>query len=458
MTCRDLCRVVVTLSLSLLALSSPAPPARAEADRIDELGHVLSHREQAAVENRLLRDRLDHLLPRLMRETDVDLWLVISREYAEDPIHSTLVPRPHYVSDLVTFLIFHDRGPEKGVERLALGLSPQGLEDVYRWEGVPGGPRAQWQRLGELLKERNPEKIAVNTSLSWAVADGLSATLRDVLKRVIGPELSERLVSAQDLAVRWLETRTEAELEIYPRVVSLARTVIAEALSKRVVTPGVTTTRDVAWYLRHRFAELDLPVWFMPTVEVQRPGIPCGDEDVYCGDQDVVIRRGDVVHVDAGICYLTLCSDTQELAYVLRLGESEVPAGLRHALELGNRWQSLLTAEIRTGRTGNEILTAALESAKQQGIRSRVYSHPLGFFGHGPGTIIGLLTAQQPIPHLGDWPVHPNTAYAIEGAVHVPVPEWEGQAVRILIEQDAVFDGRDVIYLAGRQTRWHVID
>lgn len=457
--CRFFSCVAVSLCLSLPAPLLWAGQATPGFDRShDAPRDVLPRRERARVVNRLIRDRLDHLLPRLMREADVDLWLVVSREYAEDPIHPTLVPRPYFSSKgLLTFLIFHDRGPEEGVERLAVGLSSKGVEDLYQWEGAPGGMREQWRRLREILTERDPQKIAVNTSLTWAPADGLSATLRDVLQRVLGPELAERMVSAQDLAVRWLETRTEAELELYPHVVALTREVIAEGLSERAITPGVTTTRDLAWYLRQRLADLDLPIWFMPIVDVQRPKVPCAVDDPYCGDDDAVIQRGDVVHTDVGICYLTLCSDTQELAYVLRLGETEVPAGLRDALAQGNRWQDLLTAELRSGRTGNEILTAVLDSARAEGIESRVYSHPVGFFGHAPGPAIGLLTIQEPVPFLGDWPVHPSTVYAIEGAVQVPVPEWDGHPVRILIEHDAVFDGEDVVYLAGRQTRWHVI-
>lgn len=451
MTCRStLCIVALSCCLAAASAASSRPG--------DPAVDVLSQRERAEVENRLLRDRLDHLLPRLMRETGIDLWLVLSREYAEDPVHPTLVPRPYYSSKgLLTFLIFHDRGPEHGVERLAVGLSATGLGDLYQFEGAPGGMREQWRRLREILAERDPKTIGINTSLTWAVADGLSATLRGVLERVLGPELSERLTPAQDLVVRWLETRTEAELEIYPQVVHLTRSVIAEAFSERHITPGVTTTRDVAWHLRQRLADLDLPVWFMPMVEVQRPGVPCEVDDPFCGDDDTVIRRGDVVHTDVGICYLTLCSDTQELAYVLPLGQTEIPDGLRDALAVGNRWQDLLTARFETGRTGNEILTGVLEAAEAEGIQARVYSHPLGFFGHGPGPTIGILTLQQPIPFLGEWPVHPNTVYAIEGAVHVPIPEWDGHPLRVLVEHDAVFDGERVVYLAGRQTRWHLI-
>jgi hypothetical protein len=254
-----------------------------------------------------------------------------------------------------------------------------------------------------------------------------------------------------------LETRTPAELAAYPHIVELARGVIAEAFSSAVITPGVTTTDDVAWYIRERFSELELPIWFMPYVNAQRPGLACALDNPFCGT-DGVLLPGDVIHTDVGICYLRLCTDTQEMGYLLRPGETEPPAGLRRALAIGNRWQELLTDSFVTGRTGNQILAAARAGADGEAITASVYSHPLGFFGHAPGPTIGMWDNQGETPVRGDWTLHPNTAYAIEGNVKVEVPEWDGQWVQIKLEQSALFDGEQVLYLAGRQTRWHVVE
>lgn len=256
--------------------------------------------------------------------------------------------------------------------------------------------------------------------------------------------------------IRWLETRSAEELEVYPQAVALARGVIAEAFSERVIIPGATTTDDVAWYIRDRFAELDLGAWFMPYVNLQRPGVECELESDFCGTSGV-IRRGDVLHTDVGICYLRLCTDTQEMGYVLRSGEDRVSEGLAAALAAGNRWQDLLTDEFRTGRTGNEILAAAQRAADGEGIHSSVYTHPLGFFGHAPGLTIGMWDNQGPTPVRGDWRLFASTGYAIEGNVKARVAEWDGQWVQAKLEQSAVFDGEEVIYLAGRQTRWHLV-
>ncbi len=420
---------------------------------ISRPGAVLKVRERPQPVNAALEDRLDNLLPGLMREAGLDMWLVINREYAEDPVYFSLVPQPAHAARRTTMLVFFDRGAEAGVERLTVNRYPFGSLYESAWQG--GDLDEQWRALAETIAERKPKRIGIDVSREWPVADGLTASLKARLIEVLPPELAARLEPAEKLVVRWLETRTAIELDTYPHVVALARSVIAEAFSERVITPGVTTTDDVAWYIAQRFADLSLPIWFTPYVNLQRQGVACEPEDAFCGTSGVV-RRGDVLHTDVGICYLRLCTDTQEMGYVLALGQAEVPGGLKAALEAGNEWQDLLTAEFRTGRTGNEVLAATIRAAQAQGLVSSTYSHPLGFFGHAPGPTIGMWDNQGPTIGRGDWPLHPSTAFAIEGNVKVAVPEWEGQLVQIKLEQSAVFDGDQVRYLAGRQTRWHI--
>ncbi len=418
---------------------------------------VLPLAQQRAKVNAVLAERLDVLLPRLMRECGVQMWIVANREYNEDPVYRTLVPAPSFAARRTTILVFFDRGPEQGVERLT--VSRYGLGELYEsaWDGgATGSVDEQWRRLGELVAARDPANIAVDTSEDWAVADGLSAGLRRRLEEAIG-ERRDRLVSAERLCVRWFETRTEAELELYPQIVQLARGVVAEAFSSDVITPGVTTTDDVRWWLRQRFRSLGLPVWFHPICDVQRRTEGADGARTFFGDSDATIRRGDVLHCDVGIRYLRLCTDTQEMGYVLRADERDVPDGLKAALQVGNRWQDLLTSSFVAGRTGNDILADTLRKCRSEGVRNSVYTHPLGFFGHAPGPTIGMWDNQGPTPVRGDWPLFANTCYAIEGNVKVQVPEWDDQWVQIGLEQDACFDGQKVYYLGGRQTRWHVV-
>jgi len=417
---------------------------------------VLPHREQATTVNRILRDRLDNLLPGLMRETGIDMWLVINREYAEDPVYLTLVPAPVFAARRTTILMFFDRGDEAGVERLT--ISRYGLGEFFEsgWE-EGGSDDEQWERLAQLIAERDPVRIGIDTSEHWAFGDGLTSGLRERLELALGTGLASRLTSAEDLCIRWLETRTALEMQVYPQLVQLARGVISEAFSNKVITPGVTTTDDVAWFIRQRYSDLGLPIWFQPYCNVQRRGTVYGEDEAFFGESHVVIERGDVLHTDVGIKYLRLNTDTQEMGYVLRLGEEDVPEGMKRALKIGNRWQDLLCGAFVTGRTGNEILAAAREAATAEDIASSVYTHPLGFHGHGAGPTIGMWDNQGPTPVRGDWTLSPGTCYAIEGNVVVPIPEWDGQPVQLKLEQDGWFDGERVVYIGGRQTRWHVV-
>jgi hypothetical protein len=447
-------RTLPILALLLFPLTASAADF-AQGRIIDSAPAVLSQRDRVKPVNEILTDRLLNLLPRLMREAGIDMWLVINREYMEDPVYLTLVPEPVFAARRTTMLVFFDRGPEKGIERLT--VSRYAMKGYYEsaWDG--GSDDDQWKRLAEIIRERNPKRIGINTSRHWAFGDGLTASLEKELQASLDATLRERIVSAESLAIRWLETRTQHELDLWIHVVTLARSVITEAFSNRVITPGSTTTDDVAWTIRQRFADLDLPAWFMPYVNLQRRGQPDELESDFYGTSGV-IQRGDVLHTDVGICYLRLCTDTQEMGYVLRAGEKEVPAGLKNALAAGNRWQDVLTRNFVTGLTGNQILAKTRSDSEALGIISTTYSHPLGYFGHASGPTIGMWDNQGPTPVRGDWILHPMTGYAIEGNVRVKVPEWDDQWVQIKLEQSALFDGKTVIYLAGRQTEWHVVE
>jgi hypothetical protein len=454
-----------TIAGFLLA-SAPADAAPVDAASTGELAvpqaraidsaadfSILSARARVEPENRIVTERLESLLPRLMAQAGLDMWLIINREYAEDPVYFTLVPQPSFAARRTTMLVFH-RNSDGTVAKLSVNRYPLGPPYESAWAG--GDLDAQWQALAALIEQKNPARIGINVSTHWPVADGLTHALHEQLVSVLPPAFRTRLVSAENLVIRWLETRTTSELELYPHIVGIARGVIAEAFSSRVITPGVTTTDDVAWYIRERFESMGLPIWFMPYVNRQAAGVPCEKDTAFCGVSGV-IREGDVLHTDVGICYLKLCTDTQEMAYVARMGESEVPAGLVAAMAKGNRWQDILTSQFVTGRTGNEVLAATRAAAGKESIVSSTYTHPLGFVGHAPGPTIGMWDNQGPTLVQGDWPLYPSTVYAIEGNIKHALPEWQGQWVQVKLEQDAVFDGERVVYLAGRQATWHVI-
>ena len=445
------------LAATAVAATPAASPQPSQGRRIDSASDyvVLPSHERVEPENRILTERLEHLLPALMAETGLDMWVVVNREYAEDPVYFTLVPQPSFAARRTTMLVF-SRAADGTVERLAVNRYPLGGPYKSAWSG--GDLDAQWKALGALIASREPKRIGIDVSRTWPAADGLTHALHERLVEVLPPGYADRLVSAEALVVRWIETRTPAEQAIYPHINSIARGVIAEAFSSRVITPGVTTTDEVAWYIRERFESLGLRPWFMATVDRQRAGQPCpvGGSGGHCGDEGR-IEAGDVLHTDVGFCYLKLCTDTQEMAYVLKADEDSVPAGLKSALASGNRWQDILTGSFREGRSGNEILAATIRGCAAASLACSTYSHPLGFFGHSLGPTIGMWDNQGPTPGTGDYPLHRDTVYAIEGNVAVSLPEWGGQRVQIMLEQGALFDGKGVRYLAGRQTEWHLI-
>lgn len=408
---------------------------------------VLGLKDQAALYDRWLKLRLETVLPEIMRREDIDLWLVICEEYNEDPVYLSLVPFNSLSARRLSILAFFDRGPDKGLEKFAVGR--YGIGSLYPTVWDSRKEPDQWRALAAAVRERNPRRIGIDESGVFAFADGLSASLKARLTAALGADLSRRFVSAERLAVGWLERRTPDELEIYPHIVSVAHAIIAEAFSPAVITPGVTRTGDVAWWMWERARALGLEVWFDPSIDVQRPKTSPFKDDV--------VRRGDVVHCDFGIRYLHLCTDTQQLAYILPEGESDAPEGLKRALARGNRLQDILLGEMTEGRTGNEILAAALGRAKGEGLKPSIYTHPLGFHGHAAGPTIGLWDRQGGVPGAGDYPLFADTVFSIELNARTEVPEWGNQEVVIALEQDAIFRKTGARFLDERPTAFRLV-
>lgn len=414
---------------------------------------ILSMRERAEVMDQWTEYRLDNLVPELMRREGIDMWVLAAREYNEDPVLLTMLPATWQSSRRTTILVFFDDG--ESIERLAVARYNIGFFET-QWD--PEEEADQWKRFGEIVAERNPEKIGVNMSEHFALADGISHTDFLDVKNSLSPELQDRIVSAENLSIGWLETRTEQEMAVYPQINRIAHYIVAEGLSERVITPGVTTTQDVQWWYREKIRDLNLTTWFHPSVSVQRSENEkhTGDFSDYFADDSDVIMPGDLIHIDFGIEYLGLSTDTQRNAYVLRPGETDAPEGLQEALATGNRLQDIFTNEFATGRTGNEILASSLEKAEAEGINATIYTHPIGYHGHAAGPTIGLWDQQGGVPGNGDYPLYPNTAHSIELNAEVDVPEWD-RTVRIMLEEDAFFNGDSILYIDGRMKELYLI-
>jgi hypothetical protein len=422
-------------------------------------------REQAAERQGWLEIRLERVLPRLMREHEVQMWIVPVREYNEDPVFFSLVSPTTMAARRRTIYAFCDRGGEAGVDRIAIGGTSQGglyrvvrdpdavlgTAGTQRRAAEPFGPD-QWRLLAPVVEQCDPASIQLNVSHTHAFSDGLTLGEWEQMREAIPAPYRERIVRRDLLPLQYIEERLPEMLPRYVQMQRLVHEIIATAFSDAVIAPGVTRTDDVVWWMRQRVADLGLGSWFQPSVSIQRRGAEMGDS------ANAVILRGDVLHTDFGIAALGLNTDTQHMGYVLLEGEADAPEGLRAALRRSNRLQDILLEEMVPGRTGNEVLGRTLERMRAEGLDGTVYTHPIGDHGHGAGPLIGLWDRQGGVPGRGDVPLRPNTWFSIELQVTTPVPEWGGQPVRMAQEEEAYLDetGRRA-WVLRRQERLHLV-
>ena len=424
-------RTILLLTLPFVAFFSQA--------------QVLSVQKQALTINEVLTDRIDNLLPKLMDEANIDCWLIISKEYNEDPILKTFLPAEWLSARRTTMLLFYRDKKNNALNSYAIARYQVGKSIKAAWN--PAQEPNQWRALSKLLDSLNPNQIALNTSNEYGHADGLHLTEFNELKKVLAPSQIKKIVSAEKLGVAWLETRTEKEMALYPTLLSITHQIIKEGFSNQVIQPNQTSTSDLVWWFRQKVVDLGLSTWFHPSIEIQRR---------VRNEKDAIIRPGDLLHVDFGISYLRLNSDVQEHAYILLPNETAAPAELVTAFSKTNRLQDILTSTFKTGRTGNAILAASIQQAKTEGIQPSIYTHPIGFHGHAAGTTIGMWDMQQGVPGSGDYAMRPHTCYSIElNAMH-NLKGWD-KPVRIALEQNGYFNGSSFEYLDGRQKTIHII-
>lgn len=420
-----------------------------------------SLREQDGIRQEWLKLRLERVLPTLMRRHGVSMWLVINREYNEDPVFRSLISPSVMNARRRTILVFFDRGGDKGIERLALGGGTNGgLYEMYRDpdnEGREIMGESQWQTLRKVIEQRKPSTIAINVSHTHAFSDGLSSGEREQLESALGPWTS-KLVRAENLPLEYISVRLPEMETHYVAMMKIVHALITRAFSNEVITPGKTTSQDVEWWLRQRVNDQGLGEWFPPTVSVQRPAKTATQFAATAHPDAEVIQRGDHLHVDFGIYAMGLATDTQHVGYVLKDGETDVPAGLQKALADSNRMQDIAFEEMRPGRSGNEVLASMLAQMKKEGIEGTMYSHPINDFGHGAGPLIGLWDHQEGVQGRGDVTLLPSTWFSVELQATSAVPEWGGQKVRSAQEEDAILgpDGK-MRWVLGRQTKYHLV-
>lgn len=417
--------------------SSPAPDLRSDAEAWDAL----------------LTARLDCVLPRAMAAADLDVWVVLGREYAEGAVLRSMLPGTWLSARRLTALVLQRDRATGRVRREA--VSRYGVGDAFPAAWDPERQPDQWARVAELVCADDPQRVGVDSSAVLAHGDGLSATDAAALRAALPDTYRERLVSADRAAAVWLGTRLPEEVSTLREATRRGHAYLARALSTEAVTPGHTTTHDLEWWLRQRVHDDGLGSWFHPSVRVQRRDGAAPVFAAHPGQE--IIQPGDLLHIDFGIVLRGLCTDQQQHGYVLRPGESQPPRELVAALAVGNRLQELLVHELRPGRTGDEVLAATRRAARSEGIEPQVYSHPLGLQGHGAGPAVGLWDQQEGVPGTGGLVVDPDTCWSVELAAHVPATVWPQDRVSVMLEEDLVLTDDGADWLDGRQTALHVI-
>lgn len=412
---------------------------------------VLTIRERVDTVNHITRLRLEKLLPEVMRKAGFDMWIIPCQEDNVDAVFRTMTPMNTWNRrDLM--LVFYDRGPEKGVERMDISRMNMRGFHTRVWDSTR---ETRWECLSRIVRERDPQRIGLNQSeVIWA-ADGLSATLKEKVVDALGNKYSGRLRSAEKMCTLWLETLLDEELDLYEKAIAIGHALIAETYSSRYVTPGVTTVDDLIYHYWQMAADLGLDKAFNPEFSIRGRHPDVIDK---FGKNDRVIRRGDLLHCDVGVIYLRYHTDHQEWAYVLRRGETDVPDTFKKIMAEGNRLQDIFCSQFKVGLTGNQLLKNILATAGEKGVlKPKIYSHSVGYYLHEPGPLIGLPEEQINTGGRGDVELVYNSTFTAELSVTHPVPEWGDTELRMALEQVVAFTKDGVQFLDGRQTSFHLI-
>ena len=414
--------LLLLLATSVAGAQAPAEHARTRWERLCQIR----------------RDQFDLILPRAMRDHGIDMWIVMQKENQFDPMYDDL--GRGYVGS-VAYWIFTDRGGDR-IERAAIGVSGYRLDECG-YDLVRG-----FQPLQAFVAERDPKRIGVNMSDAIGAADGLSKTSHDRLMKELGSYAS-RVVSAENVVSDFRSGFTASRLVALGENGEIARRLADRALSNEIITPGVTTLEDVAWWMANELQARNLGSSFeMPSVYITGP------RGIEATSNERIIQRGDLLMIDWGVGYLNTWTDVKRVAYVLKHGETTVPAGLQAAFDNALKVREVIRRTIKPGPTAGAMLTQLAAEIEKAGFRMQgtfnettndgkvevmIGCHSIGDRGHGSGPSIAWFNPGQ---HA--FPIKPFNPFSIELFAWTPVPEWGGAKARIPLEDDAIVTERGV--------------
>ena len=409
--------------------------------------------EQIAVREGWLKQRHAMLLP-MMRRHNINMWVVINEEFHDDPLAQLVAPPRPYTGNRDVF-VFIDAG-----DRLrSVALTSYSEENLKRFFESTDQPRPAAQVLKALYEEHKPAKIGLSIGGSRGVQRSLTKASYDFLVTSMGADAESHFTSAADLIEEYCDTRLPEELPYYTKLVALTDEITKKGMSNAVITPGKTTVGDVRRYFYDAMWTAGVRTWFQPDLRVQRQAVANDSSRGFVGvaPESTVIRAGDVLHVDFGISAMGFDTDWQKMAYILRPGETDVPAGLKAALKNTNVLQDALTKNhSRPGRTAAEVYDATMAEMKDKGIEARIYSHPIGNQGHGLGAAIDFRSAQRN-PAVLAKTLRKGSYISIELSTSTAVKEWNGQKVTVMGEDDAYLTDDGWVFFRPRQDAWYLV-
>jgi Metallopeptidase family M24 len=416
---------------------------------------LLPWSQQIAVREGWLEKRHAMVLP-LMRKYGIGMWIVANEEFHDDPLTQYVAPPRPYAGNR-DFFVFIDTG-EKGLRKVA--VTGYAEESLKRFFETADDPQPADKALHELYEQYKPNKIALSYDARRGVERSLTYDTYNFIAQSMGADAAQHFVPAKELIEDYLDTRIPEEFDTYRTMVLLTEILTRRGLSNEAIQPGKTTVGDLRRWFYDQLGYADVGTWFQPDIRLQRKGMQDKTSRGFLAvaPEAQVIEPGDLLHVDFGITYMGLNTDWQKMAYVLRKGEKDAPAGLKAALKNTNRLQDAVTSVARPGMSGGDVYTAAMAEMEKQGIEAKIYSHAIGNQGHGLGPSIDYRSAQRKdIGESGAKPLREGCYTSIELNTATPVPEWDGQKVYIMEEDDAYLTGQGYKFFRPRQEALYLI-
>jgi Xaa-Pro aminopeptidase len=409
-------------------------------------GTVLAAQSHLDARNRWARmcqirkEKFDRILPEAMRENQVDMWIVAMKEGHYDPLWDLL--GRGYVGS-IGYYIFSDRGGER-IERAALGITDHHRSSCGAYDVDSGSVD-----LATFVRARNPRRIGLNMSEEMGLADGLSHTLYNHIVKTVGPQFAGRLVSAEKMVSDFSSRRVAAEIVAFGEAGEIGRQIAERALSNEVITPGVTMLAEVAWWIQDQLLQRGLGLSFeVPSIYITGP------DGIAATSNDRIIQRGDIIMIDYGIGYLNMWTDQKRIAYVLKPGETRLPASYQKAFDNAVRVRDVIHRTAKPGKTAQAMMddvnraigTAGFtpmrgfnQTREDSSVEFIIGCHSVGDWGHGIGPSMAFFN-----PGRLTYEIRPTNLFSIELFAYTPIPEWGGKKLRIPLEDDAVVTSRGV--------------